>query len=107
MREVVRGGIYNLRKISNLQRTNQYNLRSGHWFVRCNLQIFSGCGCDLEQRHEKIPSLFPTVFGINNILQSFLFHLPPYFKAVNFIPRYKVIQIQSEPTENGDLSEIN
>ena len=52
--------------ISKLQSTNQYNVRSEwHWFVRCNLQIFSGCVCHLEQLHAQSPLLFPIVFSIN------------------------------------------
>ena len=48
------------------QRTNQYNVRSEwHWFVRCDLQIFSGCVCHLEQLHAQSPFLFPIVFSIN------------------------------------------
>ena len=53
-------------KICKLQSTNQYNVRSEwHWFVRCNLQIFSGCVCHLEQLHAQSPFLFPIVFSIN------------------------------------------
>ena len=37
-----------------------------HWFVRCDLQIFSGCVCHLEQLHAQSPFLFPIVFSINN-----------------------------------------
>ena len=57
MREVVRGDKHNLRKSANrLQSTNQYNVRSEwHWFVRCDLQIFSGCACHLEQLHAQSP----------------------------------------------------
>ena len=52
-------------KISKLQSTNLYNVRSEwHWFVRCNLQIFSGCVCHLEQLHAQSPFLFPIVFSI-------------------------------------------
>ena len=36
-----------------------------HWFVRCDLQIFSGCVCHLEQLHAQSPFLFPIVFSIN------------------------------------------
>ena len=36
-----------------------------HWFVRCDLQIFSGCVCPLEQLHAQSPFLFPIVFSIN------------------------------------------
>ena len=46
--------------ICKLQSTNQYNVRSEwHWFVRCDLQIFSGCVCHLEQPHAQSPFLFP------------------------------------------------
>ena len=41
-----------------------------YWFVFCNLQIFSGCACHLEQLHAQSPFLFPIVFGI---------HLIPFF----------------------------
>ena len=52
-------------KICKLQSTNQYNVRSEwHWFVRCDLQIFSGCVCHLEQLHAQSPFLFPIVFSI-------------------------------------------
>ena len=54
-------------KICKLQRTNQSSLRTLHWFVRCNLQIFSGCVCHLEQLHAQSPFLFPIAFGINLI----------------------------------------
>ena len=33
----------------------------------CNLQIFSGCVCHLEQRHAQPSFLFPIVFSINLI----------------------------------------
>ena len=35
--------------------------------MHCNLQIFSGCVCHLEQLHAQSPFLFPIVFGINLI----------------------------------------
>ena len=55
-------------KICKLQRTNQcHSLRTLYWFVRCNLQIFSGCVCHLEQLHAQSPFLFPIVFSINLI----------------------------------------
>ena len=58
-------------KISKLQSTNQYNVRNEwHWFVCCNLQIFSGCVCDLEQLHAQSPFLFPIVFSINHDYSS-------------------------------------
>ena len=50
------------------QRTNQcHSLRTLYWFVLCNLQIFSGCVCHLEQLHTQSPFLFPIVFSINLI----------------------------------------
>ena len=53
-------------KIWKLQSANQYNMRSEwHWFVPCDLQIFSGCVCHLEQLHAQSPFLFPIVFSIN------------------------------------------
>ena len=33
----------------------------------CNLQIFSGCVCHLEQLHAQSPFLFPIALGINNL----------------------------------------
>ena len=57
-------------KICKLQRTNQcdcHSLRTLYWFVLCNLQIFSGCACHLEQLHAQSPFLFPIVFSINLI----------------------------------------
>ena len=54
-------------KICKLQSTNQYNVQSEwHWFVRCDLQIFTGCVCHLEQFHAQSPFLFPIVFSINS-----------------------------------------
>ena len=35
--------------------------------MRCDLQIFSGCVCHLEQLHAQSPFLFPIVFSINLI----------------------------------------
>ena len=55
-------------KICKSQRTNQcHSLRTFYWFVLCNLQIFSGCVCPLEQLHAQSPFLFPIVFIINLI----------------------------------------
>ena len=55
-------------KICKSQRTNQcHSLRTFYWFVLCNLQIFSGCVCPLEQLHAQSPFLFPIVFSINLI----------------------------------------
>ena len=54
-------------KICKLQSTSQYNVTSAwHWFVRCDLQTFSGCVCHLEKLHAQSPFLFPLVFGINS-----------------------------------------
>ena len=55
-------------KICKSQLTNQcHSLRTLYWFVLCNLQIFSGCVCHLEQLHAQSPFLFPIVFSINLI----------------------------------------
>ena len=55
-------------KICKSQSTNQcHSLCTLHWFVLCNLQIFSGCVCHLEQLHAQSPFLFPIVFSINLI----------------------------------------
>ena len=55
-------------KICKSQRTNQcHSLSTLNWFVLCNLQIFSGCVCHLEQLHTQSPFLFPIVFSINLI----------------------------------------
>ena len=52
-------------KICKSQRTNQcHSLRTLYWFALCNLQIFSGCVCNLEQLHAQSPFLFPIVFSI-------------------------------------------
>ena len=59
-------------KICKLQRTNQcHSLRTLYWFVLCNLLIFSGCFCHLEQLRAQSPFLFPIVFSINLILFFF------------------------------------
>ena len=61
-------------KICKLQSTNHYNVRSEwHWFVHCDLQIFSGCVCHLEQLHAQSPFLFPIVFSINIYLSWLYF----------------------------------
>ena len=50
-------------KICKSQRTNQcHSLHTLYWFVLCNLQIFSGCVCHLEQLYAQSPFLFPIVF---------------------------------------------
>ena len=55
-------------EICKSQRTNQcHSLRTLYWFVLCNLQIFSGSACHLEQLHAQSPFLFPIIFGINLI----------------------------------------
>ena len=41
-----------------------------HWFVRCDLQIFSGCVCHLEQLHAQSPFLFPIVLGIKGEVRT-------------------------------------
>ena len=65
-------------KICKLQSTNQYNVRSElHWFVRCDLQIFSGCVCHLEQLHAQSPFLFPIVFSIKAM--CFFFYVSRHF----------------------------
>ena len=56
-------------KVCKSQRTNQCPLCTLYWFVRCNLQIFSGCACHLEQFYTQSPFLFPIVFGL---IDSFL-----------------------------------
>ena len=68
MREVVRGDKHNLRKSAN--RNAQISvIHSAHYtdLCFCNLQIFSGCVCHLEQLHAQSPFLFPIVFSINLI----------------------------------------
>ena len=37
--------------------------------MRCDLLIFSGCVCHLEQLHAQSPFLFPIVFSINNLFK--------------------------------------
>ena len=68
VREVVRGDKHNLHeKICKLQSTNQDNVWSEwHWFVHCDLQIFS-CRLCLSPRttSRTISFLFPIVFSIN------------------------------------------
>ena len=55
-------------KICKSQRTNQcHSLCTLYWFVLCNLHIFSGCVCHLEQHHAQSPFLFPIIFSINLI----------------------------------------
>ena len=63
-------------KICKSQRTNQcHSLRTFYWFVLCNLQIFSGCVCPLEQLHAQSPFLFPIVL----VLIWFLFSVFPQY----------------------------
>ena len=55
-------------KICKSQRTNQcHSLCTLYWFALCNLLIFSGCVCPLEQLHAQSPFLFPISFCINLI----------------------------------------
>ena len=50
-------------KICKPQRTNQcHSLCTLYWFVLCNLHIFSGCACHLEQLHAQSPFLFPMIY---------------------------------------------
>ena len=70
MRDAVRGDKHNLRKSAN--RNVQISVIHSaqctlYWFVLCNLQIFSGCVCHLEQLHAQSSFLFPIVFSINLI----------------------------------------
>ena len=71
MREVVRGDKHNKNATWENQQIatpNQcHSLRTLNWFVLCNLLIFSGCVCHLEQLHAQSPFLFPIVFSINLI----------------------------------------
>ena len=66
MREVVRGDKHNLRKSANCKA--QISTMCGvNSFVRCDLQIFSGCVCHLEQLHAQSPFRFPIVFSIKSV----------------------------------------
>ena len=65
MREVVRGDKHNLSKSANRNAQISHVRSEWHWFVRCDLQIYSGCVCHLEQLHAQSPFLFPIVFSIN------------------------------------------
>ena len=76
VRDVVRGDKHNLRKsasckaqISAMCRVNDTDL-----CMRCDLQIFSGCVCHLEQ-HAQSPFLFPIVFSVNFISVAAFFHM--------------------------------
>ena len=40
--------------------------------MRCDLQIFSGCVCHLENLHAQSPCLFPIVFSINAAFACFV-----------------------------------
>ena len=66
-------------KICKSQRTNQcHSLRILYWFVLCNLQIFSGCVCHLEQLHAQSPFLFPIVFRfLFSIFAQYLLFIQP------------------------------
>ena len=69
-------------KIWKSQRTNQcHSLRTLYWFVLCNLQIFSGCVCHLEQRHAQSPFLFPVVFSTKAM--CFFFYVSRHFFSPN------------------------
>ena len=58
-------------KICKSQHTNQcHSLRTLYWFVLCNLQIFSGCVCHLEQLHAQSSFLLPIVFSIKGEVQA-------------------------------------
>ena len=48
-----------------------------YWFVRCDLQIFSGCVCHLEQLHAQSPFLFPIVFSINTTSTAYFLDVHP------------------------------
>ena len=94
-------------KICKSQRTNQcHSLRTLYWFVLCNLLIFSGCVCHLEQLHAQSPFLFPIVFSINLIpffdLCSVDYLL--FFHCCSFTPVVRVcayvlqtVQVSVEP----------
>ena len=49
---------------------------------------------------------FQMITGNCNILKRYLFHLAPYLRLLTLFPS-NFTQKESEPTENGDLSEIN
>ena len=58
--------------------------------MRCDLQIFSGCVCHLEQLHAQSPFLFPIVFSViifNESLATGV--LPDEFKTGNISPILK------------------
>ena len=50
----------------NLQIAKHKSVQCAEWMtlMSCNLMIFSGCACHLEQLHAQSPFLFPIVFGI-------------------------------------------
>ena len=52
--------------------------------MRCDLQIFSGCVCHLEQLHAQSPFLFRIVFGI---IISFLTRVMSVSKSFFFVSR--------------------
>ena len=89
----------------NLQiaKHNQYNVRSEwHWFVRCDLQIFSGCVCHLEQLHAQSPFLFPIVFSINFFVPGLCYLKLRIVSAVETIGARRPI-INGSKTSNGDM----
>ena len=67
VREVVRGDKHNLRKSANCraQISTMCGVNDTDLCMLCDLQIFSGCVCHLEQLHAQSPFLFPIVFSIN------------------------------------------
>ena len=65
MREVVLGVKNNLR--NSASRDAQISVGTWYWFVPCELQIFLGYVCHIEQPHVQSPFLFPIVLGISLI----------------------------------------
>ena len=80
MGKVVRGDKHNLRKSANCkaQVSTMCGVNDTDLCVAicrfsqvvCDLQIFSGCICHLEQLHAQSPFLFPIVFGINFFIEQ-------------------------------------
>ena len=72
-----------------------------HWFVRCDLQIFSGCVSHLEQLHAQSPFLFPIVFSINLHPRCSCHFI---FKTFDFFGRNLLVgQILQCPHDEGRL----
>ena len=71
-------------KICKSQRTNQcHSLRTLYWFVLCNLQIFSGCVCHLEQLQAQSPFLFPIGFRfLFSIFAQYLLSFHPVYSGM-------------------------